>query len=96
MVWKRLKPQRVVLLLGVISAPLQLISEWAPGGNFIEYIDSSTGTDRFVPVSGLPSCLSFRSLLPQAIRCCGRPSIPPLPQRGHGSLKGVRNRSRPA
>ena len=44
--WKRLDHQNLVPLLGITSTPLQLISEWMPNGNLLEYIRSHPDTDR--------------------------------------------------
>ena len=46
MVWKHLRHQNIVPLLGVTSAPLQLISEWMPGGDLTEYIKGHQDADR--------------------------------------------------
>lgn len=44
--WKRLEHQNIVPLLGVTSTPLQLISEWMPGGDLTGYIKKYPGADR--------------------------------------------------
>ena len=48
--WKRLKHKNIVPLLGITSTPLQLISEWMPGGDLTEYITEHPDTDRLVLV----------------------------------------------
>ena len=55
MVWKRLKHQNVVPLLGITSTPLQLISEWMPGGDLMKYIKKNPAVDRLGLVGVLPS-----------------------------------------
>ena len=55
--WKYLKHQNIVPLLGVISTPaqpLQLISEWMPGGILTEYIKSHPDADRLGLVGVFP------------------------------------------
>ena len=44
--WKRLEHQNIFPLLGITPTPLQLISEWVPGGNLQEYIKKYPGADR--------------------------------------------------
>ena len=43
---KRLKHPNIVPLLGITLTPLQLISEWMPGGNLTEYIREHPDLDR--------------------------------------------------
>jgi len=62
-VWKRLHHQHIVPLLGVTSPPLQLISEWMPGGDLTEYIKKHPDTDGlnlvcFPPVTFGPALIS--------------------------------------
>jgi len=45
-VWKRLEHPNVVPLLGVTTAPLQLVSVWMPGGELLEYIERNPSADR--------------------------------------------------
>ncbi|KAF9644753.1 kinase-like protein [Thelephora ganbajun] len=45
-IWKRLKHPNILPLLGVTTSPLQLISDWIPGGNLQEYIKKHPDTDR--------------------------------------------------
>ena len=49
--WKRLKHRNIVPLLGITPAPLQLISEWMPGGDLTEYIKKYPGADQLDLVS---------------------------------------------
>ena len=44
--WKRLEHRNIVPLLGITSTPLQLISEWMPGGDLTEYIRKYPRADR--------------------------------------------------
>ena len=44
--WKRLEHRNIVPLLGITPTPLQLISEWMPGGDLTEYIKKNPGADR--------------------------------------------------
>ena len=45
-VWKRLVHPNIVPLLGITPEPLQLISEWMPGGDLTEYIKKHPGAHR--------------------------------------------------
>lgn len=60
--WRHLKHQNIIPLLGVTSAPLQFIFEWAPGGNLIEYVNKNPDADRVRLVSAPPSYSGLRSL----------------------------------
>jgi len=61
-VWKRLAHPNIVPLLGITPTPLQLVSEWMPGGDLTEYIKSHPDTDRLGLVGVLLLCLTPRSL----------------------------------
>ena len=54
MAWKYLKHPNIVPFLGITSTPLQLISEWMPGGVLTEYIKGHPDTDRLSLVGVLP------------------------------------------
>ena len=64
--WKHLTHPNVVPLLGITSSPLQLVSEWMPGGGLTEYVKRNPKADRlelvgvsrlFIPPrSSLTSC----------------------------------------
>ena len=43
---KRLTHPNIVPLLGITPDPLQLISEWMPGGDLTDYIKKHSGADR--------------------------------------------------
>jgi serine/threonine protein kinase len=45
-VWKRLEHPNIVPFLGITSVPLQLISEWMPGGDLTEYVKKYPGVGR--------------------------------------------------
>ena len=55
---KRLTHPNIVPLLGATLEPLELISDWMPGGDLPEYIESHHDADRvslvrvFIPPSG--------------------------------------------
>ena len=53
--WKRLKHQNITPLLGITPVPLQLISEWMPGGDLTDYIKKHPGVDRLGLVGGSPT-----------------------------------------
>ena len=44
--WKHGKHPNIVPFRGVTIVPLQLISDWTPGGNVMEYIKEHPGADR--------------------------------------------------
>ena len=52
--WKRLEHKNIVPLLGITPTPLQLISDWMPGGDLTEYIKNNPGVDRPDLVGTLP------------------------------------------
>jgi len=60
-VWKRLVHRNIVPFLGITSTPLQLISEWMPNGDLVEYIRKHPSVDRLrlvgVPAIVLEPCL---------------------------------------
>jgi len=56
-VWKRLDHPNVVAFKGITLDPLQLVSEWIPGGELREYLKGNPNTNPislvgpFLPVS---------------------------------------------
>ena len=52
--WKRLAHSNIVPLLGITHTPLQLISEWMPGGNLAEHIKKHPSADRLSLVRAPP------------------------------------------
>ena len=44
--WKHMEHPNIVPLLGITRTPLQLISEWIPGGELTEYIKKHPNADR--------------------------------------------------
>ena len=61
--WKRLKHQNVVPFLGITQTPLQLISEWMPGGDLTEYVKKHPSADRLRLV-GVPPVVFGPALTP--------------------------------
>ena len=53
-VWKRLDHPNVVPFRGVTFEPLQLISEWMPGGELREYVKNNLDTNLISLVGGSP------------------------------------------
>ena len=51
--WKRLEHRNIVPFLGITPNPLQLISEWMPGGDLTEYIKNYPSADRLKLASTL-------------------------------------------
>ena len=89
-----MKHQNIVPLLGVTSTPLQLVSEWMPGGDLTEYVKKHPEVDRLELVCVSPP---YRTM-----------HLPSRKLRGvvdglhylhsnnviHGDLRGVRDRSK--
>ena len=67
MVWKRLKHLNIVPLLGITPVPLQLISEWMPGGDLAGYIKKHSSVDRLGLVGVSPA--AFGPSLTPATSC---------------------------
>ena len=65
--WKHLKHPNIVPFLGAITAdPLQLVSEWMPGGNLTEYVTCHSDPDRLSLV-GAPSIVFYSALTPSPV-----------------------------
>jgi serine/threonine protein kinase len=62
-VWKRLEHGNIVPLLGITPDPLQLISEWMPGGDLTEYIKKHPGVDR-LSLASIPAAVFGHMLTP--------------------------------
>ena len=62
-VWKRLKHPNIVPFLGVTLSPLQLVSEWMPGGELREYIRSNSDAD-LLGLVGVSLTVLSRTLTP--------------------------------
>ena len=60
---KRLTHPNIVPRLGITPDPLQLISEWIPGGDLTDYIKKHPGADR-VGLVGAPLVVSDPTLTP--------------------------------
>jgi len=67
-IWKRLRHLNILPLLGVTISPLQLISDWMPGGDLSEYIKTHPDADRLGLVSSPPVAFVPRLLPSPAIR----------------------------
>jgi len=57
--WKYAKHPNIVPFLGVTSAPLQLVSNWMPGGNVMEYIKQHPGADRLALLLDVAEALHY-------------------------------------
>ena len=66
MVWKHLKHPNIVPFLGVTMDPIQLISDWMPGGDLTEYIANNPDADRLGLV-GVLSTSSHETLIPSPV-----------------------------
>ena len=56
--WKRLHHKNIVPLLGITTAPLQLVSKWMPDGNLMEHIGKHSDANQpdLVSVPPIPLC----------------------------------------
>ena len=54
-VWKHLEHENIVPFLGITSSPLQLISDWMPGGDLTKYIKKHPDADRLGLVGAPPA-----------------------------------------
>ena len=69
-IWKRLEHKNIVPLLSITTAPLQLVSEWMPGGELTDYIKNHPNPNRLGLV-GVLSLVSVPILTPApVIRYC--------------------------
>ena len=55
-VWKRLTHPNILPLLGITTAPFQLISSWVSGGNLLQYVQKHPEADQLKLVSVLFRC----------------------------------------
>ena len=67
MIWKRLEHPNIVPFLGITSTPPQLISEWVPNGDLIEYVKKHLSADRLRLVSAPAAVLDCLLLTPTPI-----------------------------
>lgn len=88
--WRHVEHKNILPLLGVTPAPLQLISEWMPGGDLKEYVREYPGADRLGLV-GVPPLRVGYALTPCKLRDITE-GLHYLHSRDvvHGDLKGVR------
>ena len=61
--WKHLAHPNIIPFLGITLTPLQLVSEWIPGGDLTEYIKKNPGADR-PGLVGVPPVLFGPALTP--------------------------------
>lgn len=62
-VWKHLTHPNIVPLLSAIPDPLQLTSDWMPGGDLTRYITNHPDADR-VALVRVPHTVSYDTLTP--------------------------------
>ena len=89
--WKHLKHKNIVPLLGITTSPLQLVSEWMPGGELTEYIGKHPDANRLGLVDILPF-MFYSILTPAQLRDIAE-GLHYLHSRNiaHGNLRGVRD-----
>ena len=89
--WKPLEHKNVVPFLGVTTHPIQLISEWMPGGHLTEYIGCHPDANRLGLVGDPP--FVFDPVLTPAQVCDTAEGLYHIHSRNivHGDLKGVRD-----
>lgn len=90
MVWEPLNHPNIVPFKGVTSEPLQLVSEWMPGGELRQYIRNnphanviSLVSSLFMPLSIASSCYQLLGIAEGLDYLHSRDVI-------HGDIKGVR------
>ena len=49
--WKKLKHPNIVPFVGVTTDPLQVVWEWMPNGNLMEFVTRNPGANRIGLVS---------------------------------------------
>ena len=88
--WKYLDHPNVLRFQGVTTKPLQIISDWMPGGTLPEYIKKNPGADRIQLVGAAPNVLI--SDLPPQLSGVAK-GLDYLHSRNviHGVIKGVRD-----
>ena len=88
--WKRLTHPNVLPLLGITITPLQLISNWMPGGDLQQYMKANLDVDRLGLVRSsrfyIPHAHSRCQLSDVAKGLCYLQACNMI----HGDLKGVR------
>ena len=67
--WKHLDHSNIVPLRCITTISLQLISDWMPGGDLLDYIKKHPNADRLKLVSVPLAVFIPLSLLLPAIRC---------------------------
>jgi serine/threonine protein kinase len=89
--WKHLTHPNILPLLGITITPLQLVSNWMPGGDLPDYIKKHSDADRLglvsVPLLRLSHAYSRQQLSDVAKGLCYLHSCNVI----HGDLKGVRS-----
>ena len=81
--WKWLTHPNVLPFLGMTTTPLQLISNWMPGGDLSEHVKKNPDVDRLELVRYSCFCLSIYSTLtptasyPTSLRASAT-STPPI------------------
>ena len=94
--WKRLAHPNIVPLLCITSTPLQLISEWMPGGVLTEYIGHHPEADLLGLVGVFLLCTGFHAYSRRQLSdIAGGLHFIHSFDIAHGDLKGVRNCSEP-
>ena len=86
---KYLEHPNIVPLLGVTTEPLELISDWMPGGDFLGYIATHPDADKFALVCFISAILHNMLIAPTVIRCRQRSQLPSFLQ--HGSWRSQRS-----
>ena len=63
-VWKHSTHPNIVPFLGVTTTPFQLVSDWMPGGNLMEYIENHPNSDRQGFVRAAFTTSEYNTLIP--------------------------------
>lgn len=87
--WKRLRHPNIVSFKGVTFEPLQLVSEWMPGGELREYIKNNRHQNIIKLVSQFPRTPIYASSCPQLLDIAKGLGYLHSHNVIHGDLKGV-------
>ena len=92
LIWKRLTHPNIVPFIGVTLSPLQIVSEWMPGGSLTAHIKSNPRVDRISlvsPLSDPPPLRNMTLVFQQLVGVAEGLNYLHRCEVVHGDLKGV-------